>query len=354
MPAFVSTVLDQSSSTTRSATTGVERRDSTSASALSAAAVHLLKSVACAVVVSLAASLILTQQTQQDASSHKRTVRAMAIRRHARNSGLDTVGGLDDAKSTLRRCVLLPLRHAKIFYELPLALRPPRGVLLHGPPGTGKTMLARALAADSGVPLLMLHSAALESKWWGESSKLLSAAFDVARTELAPCIVFFDEIDGLGRARSESDQSCVYSFKCELLRNMDGEGAVVVIACTNCVHSLDVALRRRFTKVVHIGKPTCAERHDILRKLGVDASDRTLLRVARASEGLTGADLATLAAEASSHRMSAKTEEAIEAHLRRARTAAEFVRTLGPLKWSHWAAALRPRGLVVAGGGALA
>jgi len=323
--------------------TAVEHHDNTSANALSAAAVHLLKSVACAVVVSLTVSLILTQQTQQDMSSHKRTVRAMAVRRHARNSGLDTVGGLDDAKSTLRRCVLIPLRHSEIFYELPLALRPPRGVLLHGPPGTGKTMLARALAADSGVPLLSLHSTALESKWWGESSKLLSAAFEVARTELAPCIVFFDEIDGLGRARSESDQSCVYSFKCELLRNMDGAGAVVVIACTNSIHSLDAALRRRFTKVVHVGKPTCEERHDILRKLETNTCDRTLRRVARASEGLTGADLAAVAADASSRRMSSGSEEDLDAHLRRVRTSAEFVRTLGRLKWSHWNAALRNR-----------
>jgi SpoVK/Ycf46/Vps4 family AAA+-type ATPase len=230
-------------------------------------------------------------------------------------------------------------------------------------------MLVRALAAESGVPLLSMHSSALESKWFGESSKLLSAAFHVARTELAPCIVFFDEIDGFGRTRCDADQSCVYSFKCELLRNMDGiqdvaadaHTAVVVFACTNCVRSLDPALRRRFTKVVEIDRPSEAERLDILCKLSLGGSGKggdgggggdtttaaaereltarelcRLRRVARQTDQLTGAELAMLFADASAQRM-----HGIEPRLGAMRSGAELAAALGPITSTHWRTALQ-------------
>ena len=343
--------------------------------------------------------------------SHVRTARSMVLRlgveRRRTKGGLDEVGGLESVKTELRRCVLLPMRHTHIFYDTstPLGIRPPRGILLHGPPGTGKTMLVRALATDSGVPLMSMHSAVLESKWFGESPKLLSAAFHVARTELAPCIVFFDEIDGFGRARSELDQSCVYSFKCELLRHMDGidgvasnaRSAIVVIACTNCVRSLDPALRRRFTKTIEIPRPSETERLDILCKLtwsgrrrrddshhdedNDDDDDnnnnnnnrvslskdevRRLRRVARETEHMTGADLAAIFADASARRMDdyyyyhtsatigntndksrhvdavADSSVAIaDSRLSTMRSGAELVAELGPIKWCHWKRAL--------------
>ena len=278
--------------------------------------------------------------------SHEKSVRALVTRPTGHT--LDAVGGLAGVKEQLRQAVLLPLRHPAIFYGGAPSVRPSAGVLMHGPPGTGKTMLARAVASEAGVPLMSLSAAALESKWWGESPKLLEAAFRVARTDLAPCIVFFDEIDGLGRARSDQDQSCVYSFKCELLRNLDGivqsTAPVSVIACTNCPSSLDPALRRRFGRCVSVELPDEAARLDILRKAVADETivDEDALRsIARRTTGMSGSGLAALYTEASYHRM--QRDATVEARIDDGRiaTADDLVRQLGPLTVVDWEASGR-------------
>lgn len=247
---------------------------------------------------------------------------------------LSDVGGHALVKDELTNSVTMPLRNPNVFYKSGLrSIKPPCGIILHGPPGTGKTMLARAVAAESGVPMITLHSAALESKWWGDSPKLLEAVFTQARTRYAPCIIFMDEIDGLGRARSEGDQSCVYSFKCEMLRNMDsiqGE-PVVVMACTNCPHSLDPALLRRFQRKVEVPRPTAEDRHSILSILMSQEHTESVSpsHVAEQTEGFTGADLSSLYEAACSCRL-ARAGKRIE----RARNDRDLVHILGPLTFA--------------------
>ena len=223
----------------------------------------------------------------------------------------DQVGGHDAIKDDLRHTVVLPLRHARVFFDEALALlRPPRGVLFAGPPGTGKTLMAQALAHEAGVPLIHPGLADIENKYYGESSKILASVFATARA-LQPCVVFFDEIDGMMRKRGDEDQSCVYSLKTEFLAQMDGvhNGArdqFVVIGCTNNAGALDPALRRRMRKTYEFGVPDAAQRRDILRvtpgvadALGDDEIDRLAAR----SEGLSGSDIKEAVAIASALRL---------------------------------------------------
>jgi ATP-dependent 26S proteasome regulatory subunit len=257
--------------------------------------------------------------------------------RPSRSDSLERIGGLHGIKDEVQHSILLPLRHPNLFRAR--QVRPPRGFLLCGPPGTGKTMLARAIASESDVPFLALHAAALENKYFGESPKILAASFRLAR-KVAPCIVFFDEIDGIGRARSDSDQSCVYSMKCELLRHLDGtesNDGVVILACTNCEERLDPALRRRFGRVLRIGRPREDERYDILRTItrADRCSTKTLRHVAHATAGCSGADLAALYAEAAERRLRASgLREKIEGG--RITTEEELLRRLRPLTVRDW------------------
>ena len=296
--------------------------------------VRILSSVIYVIVASLI-TIVLSKWMNSDettASTFAQTVKGLVS--HPTGISLQDVGGHSSIKDELRASVLLPMQRPGIFYGGPRAIRPPRGILLHGPPGTGKTMLARAIACESGVPLITLHSAALESKWWGESPKLLQAVFHEARTTYAPCIIFFDEIDGLGRTRNEQDQSCVYSFKCELLRNMDSidDSAVVVIACTNSVTSIDPALKRRFQRVLRVGKPSAEERRDVLKVITRDENDTVLCsNVAERTHDYTGADMSSLYEEASSIRM-----RTTHIPWNRIRSGNDLVRRIGPLTLEHW------------------
>lgn len=233
------------------------------------------------------------------------------------------VVGLDEIIYELQADVVLPLRQPAVFFHSESKhLLPTRGVLLEGPPGTGKTMLSRTIAKEAGCNLLLLSAASLEDKWFGESNKMVSAAFSLAR-KAAPCVVFLDEIDGMLRRRADDDPSCVYSMKTEFLASMDAllvgtPAAVVVVGATNNVAALDPAVRRRLPTVYHIGAPSPLSRWALLCQLvpalHQSASDvrKTLLE---RTEGFTGDDLKNMVAVAGRRARRASTRQLMSADL---------------------------------------
>lgn len=208
-------------------------------------------------------SIPFSSKRMESMTSYESQIAQHIINPETIEDRMDDIGGLVHVKQQIRSQVLLPLKHPKLFFSEKHKIRPPRGILLYGPPGTGKTMLARAIAAEAKVPFFSLTLASLENKWYGESSKLLAATFSLAH-KMQPCVLFFDEIDGMIRTRSEADQSCVYAFKTEFLTHMDGIGkkaddAVIVIGCTNNQKSLDPAVSRRLPAQFEVELPSQQE-----------------------------------------------------------------------------------------------
>lgn len=232
---------------------------------------------------------------------HETTISQNVVQPSNIRERLDEIGGLHSIKEAIRSQVLLPLRHSKIFFGSVKALHPPKGILLYGPPGTGKTMLARAIAAEAECPFLSLSLSNLENKFFGESSKLLHATFSLAR-KIQPCVLFFDEIDGMIRTRSEHDQSCVYGFKTEFLTHMDGintkdTDAFIVIGCTNCVDKLDPAIKRRLPRQFRINLPTRDEMVDIfaLNLKNANISHTEICDIVDSVKpGMSGSDIASV------------------------------------------------------------
>jgi transitional endoplasmic reticulum ATPase len=215
-----------------------------------------------------------------------------------------SVGGLEETKQMLREAVEWPLTNPDAFDRM--GIRPPRGVLLFGPPGTGKTMLAKAVATESRANFISIKGPEVLSKWVGDSEKAVREIFKKAR-QVAPCIVFLDEIDSLAPKRSISSQNHVSErLVNQILTSMDGieeMNGVIVLAATNRPDMLDPALLRtgRFDRLLFIGPPGPEERVAILRihTKGMPLKkDVDLAALAQRTEGYTGADLEGLCREA--------------------------------------------------------
>ena len=222
---------------------------------------------------------------------------------------LDDLGGVDHVIKQLEDLIVLPFFKPEIYVTS--KIQPTRGLLLHGPPGCGKTMIANAFAAELGVPFISLSAPSIVSGMSGESEKALREHFEEAR-KMAPCLVFLDEIDAITPKRESAQREMEKRIVAQLLTCMDdlalektGGKAVIVLAATNRPDALDPALRRggRFDKEINLGVPNEAVREQILRALTrqmilSEGFDFGVL--AKLTPGFVGADLNDLVSTAGS------------------------------------------------------
>jgi transitional endoplasmic reticulum ATPase len=217
-----------------------------------------------------------------------------------------SIGGLEDVKRELQEAVEWPLRYPNLYKELGHSI--PKGILLHGPSGTGKTMLAKAVATESEANFIGVKGPELISKWVGESERGVREIFRRAR-QASPCVIFFDEIDSIAPTRGGGAGGNMGSGSSErmvsqLLTEMDGIQkeihGVVVLAATNRVDMIDTSLLRpgRFDKILYVPKPDVNTRQRILEIHTKDkpvGRDVNLGRIAETTEGFSGADVSAVA-----------------------------------------------------------
>lgn len=215
----------------------------------------------------------------------------------------DDVGGLKKEISKVREMIELPLRHPEIFDRL--GIDPPKGVLLHGAPGTGKTLLAKAVASESGSNFVAINGPEVMSKFVGEAEKKIREIFEEA-SENAPTVIFIDEIDAIAPKREEVTGEVERRVVAQILALMDGlkeRGKVIVIGATNRPDALDQALRRpgRFDREIELRVPDREGRMEILeihtRAMPL-SDDVNISKLAETTHGFVGADLAALCREA--------------------------------------------------------
>jgi len=242
--------------------------------------------------------------TRKDFEEALKRVQPSAMREvmvQAPNIGWDDVGGVDEARERLREGVELPLKHPDSFRRL--GIRPAKGFLLYGPPGTGKTLLAKATAREAEANFIATKSSDLLSKWYGESEQQIARLFARAR-QVAPTVIFIDELDSLVPARGGSmgEPQVTERVVNTILAEMDGLEelqSVVVIGATNRPNLIDPALLRpgRFDELIYVRVPDAAGRRHILgihTKSMPLAADVDLDSLAQRAERFTGADLEDL------------------------------------------------------------
>lgn len=220
---------------------------------------------------------------------------------------LGDLGGIDNVVEEILQLIGMPIRHPEIYAHL--GINPPRGVLLHGPPGCGKTMLAHAIAGEFGIPFINISAPSIVSGMSGESEKKIREVFDEAK-EMAPCILFIDEIDAITPKRETAQREMERRIVAQLLTCMDDVSfektnmkPVMIIGATNRPDSLDPALRRagRFDREIGMGVPDEAARARILEKLATRLrldGNFDFKRLAKVTPGYVGADLNALTSEA--------------------------------------------------------
>ncbi|WEW59342.1 mitochondrial dynamin GTPase Msp1 [Emydomyces testavorans] len=215
----------------------------------------------------------------------------------------EDIGGLDDIIEELKESVIYPLTMPHLYRSSSSLLCAPSGVLLYGPPGCGKTMLAKALAHESGACFINLHISTLTEKWYGDSNKLVNAVFSLAR-KLEPSIVFIDEIDAVLGTRRSGEHEASGMVKAEFMTHWDGLTSanamgqpqrVMILGATNRIQDIDEAILRRMPKKFPVTLPAAAQR---LRILGLVLKDTKIDRenfdvqlLVEAMAGMSGSDI---------------------------------------------------------------
>ncbi|XP_026407601.1 uncharacterized protein LOC113302859 isoform X3 [Papaver somniferum] len=213
----------------------------------------------------------------------------------------EDIGALENVKDTLKELVMLPLQRPELFCKGQLT-KPCKGILLFGPPGTGKTMLAKAVATEAGANFINISMSSITSKWFGEGEKYVKAVFSLA-SKIAPSIVFVDEVDSmLGRRENPGEHEAMRKMKNEFMVNWDGlrtkdKERVLVLAATNRPFDLDEAVIRRLPRRLMVNLPDSTNRSKILRVILAKedlSSDLDLDAVASMTDGYSGSDLKNL------------------------------------------------------------
>ncbi|MBU1854801.1 MAG: AAA family ATPase, partial [Nanoarchaeota archaeon] len=247
------------------------------------------------------------QLTHEDFKEALKVVRPSAMREvlvEVPNVKWDDVGGLKDVKQELIEAVEWPLKHGEVFSRM--GVKPPKGVLIYGAPGTGKTLLAKAVATESEANFILVKGPELLSKWVGESERAVRKIFEKAR-QTAPTILFFDEIDAMAHRRNNnSDSHANERVVNQLLTEMDGLqelNDIVIIAATNRPDMIDTALLRpgRFDRIVLTPVPDAITREAIFKihiKNMSLAKDVNVKKLVEKTENYAGSDIESVCREA--------------------------------------------------------
>ncbi|KAF2973345.1 hypothetical protein GQX73_g25 [Xylaria multiplex] len=216
---------------------------------------------------------------------------------------VEDIGGLEDIIEEVKESVIYPLTMPHLYSHAAPLLSAPSGVLLYGPPGCGKTMLAKAVAHESGASFINLHISTLTEKWYGDSNKLVRAVFSLAR-KLQPTIIFIDEIDAVLGTRRSGEHEASGMVKAEFMTLWDGltsantrglPARIVVLGATNRIHDIDEAILRRMPKKFPVSLPDKTQRLRILQLLLKDTKTEpnnfNMEYIARVTAGMSGSDI---------------------------------------------------------------
>ena len=222
----------------------------------------------------------------------------------------EDIAGLKNAKDTITEIIIWPMLRPDLFKGI---RRPAKGLLLFGPPGTGKTMIAKAIASQSKSKFFNISASSLMSKWIGESEKLVRTLFALASV-YQPSVVFIDEIDSLLTARSENENEASRRIKTEFLVQLDGAGTnaddnILIIGATNRPQEIDDAFVRRLNKRLYIPLPNKESRKEFIKRLiekeqkennnAYEVSDEDIDEIVLKTKGYSGSDLMNVCKEAS-------------------------------------------------------